>query len=67
MLDQTGYIKKFIISYTLLEYFGGIVRWKTTNVKGTRISVRGEAQTPFHLLPLPQSGARDRLFWRYFL
>ena len=26
----------------------------------------GEAQTRFHPLPLPQSCARDRLFWGYF-
>ena len=26
----------------------------------------GEAQTRFHPLPLPQSRARDRLFWGYF-
>ena len=66
MLDQTGYIKKFIISYTLFEYFGGIVRWKTTNVKGTRISVRGRGSNSFPPTALAPVGRTRSLILKIF-
>ena len=61
MLDQTGYLKKFIISETLLW-----VLWVNCSLENYESLYVGEAQTRFHPLPLPQSRARDRLFWGYF-